>query len=258
MHFMRRGENTEILIAGLADMHISADATPHQIAQRNYEKLVAEMAEVADAIVIAGDITNRGTLEEAQIAAQIFGQVHKPVLAVLGNHEYENNLQEEIATTLKQAGVILLNEKPFYLQKGERRVGFAGVKGFEGGFGKQHIRRLGEPDHKAFYDAATPELERLDTLLKNLDTDTNVVVLHYSPIKTTIANHSPEVHPFMGDSRLEEVIDRHADKVVAILHGHGHKGPLEGATTKDIPVHNVAYPLRRKMSAQSPYALIKI
>ena len=83
-----------------------------------------------------------------------------------------------------------------------------------------------------------------------------VVVLHYSPIAATVNGEAAEIYPFMGTSRLAEVIDRHGADLV--LHGHAHHGTLEGQTTAGIPVRNVAITLLQGQEPPAAYRIFEV
>jgi Icc-related predicted phosphoesterase len=122
-------------------------------------------------------------------------------------------------------------------------VGFAGVKGFGGGFGERALTPWGEPAFKAFVQEATQESLKLERALSSLRTTTRVAVLHYAPIAATVVGEPLEIYPFLGSSRLEEPLDRY--RVDLTFHGHAHKGSLEGTTRGGRRVYNVALPLLR-------------
>jgi uncharacterized protein len=132
-------------------------------------------------------------------------------------------------------------------------LGFAGTKGFVGGFGRGVLTAFGEKEVKDFVRASIDEAMKLERVMSQLGTQKRVVVLHYSPIAATVQGEAPEIYPFMGTSRLAEVVDRHGADLV--VHGHAHHGQLEGKTVGGVPVHNVAITL---LQAQQPPAVYKI
>lgn len=222
-------------IAAIADIHCS------QSSRGKLEPLFLQMKEKADAILICGDITDYGLPEEARIfvqEARTAGNV--PLLAVLGNHDYESGKEEEIKQILSQGNVKVLDGSSFEI--GE--VGFAGVKGFAGGFGARELQAWGEPSIKSFVNAAVDEALKLESALSRLNTAQKIVLLHYSPIEATAQGEPREIFPFLGSSRLEEAINRYP--VAACFHGHAHYGQPEGQTSSGVPVYNVALPVMRK------------
>jgi Icc-related predicted phosphoesterase len=126
-------------------------------------------------------------------------------------------------------------------------VGFAGVCGFGGGFGRRMLNAWGEPLIKEFVQEALDQSLRLEQALGKLQTDRRVAVMHYSPIRATVAGEDPEIFPFLGSSRLEEPINRF--RVSAVFHGHAHNGASEGATVSGVPVYNVSLPVLRRTGA---------
>jgi Icc-related predicted phosphoesterase len=125
-------------------------------------------------------------------------------------------------------------------------VGFAGTKGFPGGFGRGVLTAFGESEVKAFVQAAINETMKLERALSLLRTSKRVVVLHYAPVVDTVHGEPMEIYPYLGSSRMAEVVDRHGANVV--VHGHAHRGALDGKTTGGVPVHNVALTLLQQQS----------
>lgn len=232
-------------------MRIAATADLHFTPQR-YAALRDELDKVrdqADVLVVAGDLTNFGKPEEMDPLLNAFVRLRVPVIAVLGNHDYECDKQAELTRLMTDAGVKVLDGSA-YERDG---VGFAGTKGFVGGFGRGLLTAFGEPEVKNFVRAGIDEAVKLERAMSQLRTPKRVVVLHYSPIAATVEGEAPEIYPFLGSSRLAEVVDRHGADIV--LHGHAHNGKPNGSTTTGIPVHNVAITL---LQAQTPPAAYRI
>ena len=103
---------------------------------------------------------------------------------------------------------------------------------------------------------AVNEALKLESALARLRTDKKIVVLHYAPIEGTVEGEPREIYPYLGCSRLEEPLGRYS--VTAVLHGHAHNGALEGRTSTDVPVYNVALPLMRKLTPQQPFRILDI
>ena len=233
-------------IAAIGDLHVTEDSVAP------YRRLFAEMSEEADVIVLAGDLTNFGKISEAEILAEDIGTCSKPVLGVLGNHDYECGQPEKVTEILHDAGMTILDEQAVVVDG----VGFAGVKGFIGGFGRGELAPFGEPEIKAFVDIAVNEARKLENGLRSLRTDRSVAVLHYSPIQDTLEGEPIEIFQYLGSSRLADAIDRF-DNVKAVVHGHAHHGTYEGRTMRGTPVYNCAqFVLREKFG--KPYTLLEI
>jgi Icc-related predicted phosphoesterase len=233
-------------IAALADLHF----TP-----QSYDRIREQMNRVrdeADLMVIAGDLTNFGKPEEIESMLNSMVRLRIPIVAVLGNHDYESGKSEELMKMLVSEGVKLLDGTG-YERDG---VGFAGTKGFPGGFGRGALTAFGEPEVKAFVQAAIDESLKLERALSQLRTPKRVVVVHYAPIGATVQGEPPEIFPYLGSSRLSEVIDRHGADLV--LHGHAHHGAADGKTTAGCPVHNVALPILQAMSPPQAYRVFDI
>lgn len=191
--------------------------------------------------------------EEASILTKELAAAKIPTLAVFGNHDYESGKQDEVQQILSDAGVIVLNGEACEIQG----VGFAGVKGFAGGFGRQALGAWGEDAIKSFVREAVDEALKLEAVLAKLQTKQRIVLLHYSPIHTTVEGEPPEIFPFLGSSRLEEPLNRYS--ATAVFHGHAHAGTPEGRTSSDIPVYNVSMPLLKKVFPEKPpFRLIEI
>src|SRR5882757_3032543 len=235
-------------------MRIAATADLHFTPQR-YTPLRDQMNRVrdeADVLVVAGDLTNFGQPEEMEPLVNALVRLRVPVIVVLGNHDYENGKEVELVRMMSAEGIKVLDGSG-YEKDG---VGFAGTKGFVGGFGRGMLTAFGESEVKAFVRASIEESLKLERAMSQLRTKKRVVVLHYSPILETVCGEVPEIYPFLGTSRLAEVIDRHgADMVV---HGHAHHGKLSGKTLGGVPVHNVAITLLQSSDPPRVYRVFEI
>src|SRR5688572_551786 len=239
---------THLRVAAIGDIHVSKHS------QGAFQPLFAQIADDADVLLICGDFTDYGLPEEARILAhELTAAIRIPVLAVLGNHDYEAGKQHEITEILTDAGVTVLDGEATEVHG----VGFAGVKGFCGGFGRGALGPWGEAIIKQFVQEAVDEALKLETALARLRTRQRVALLHYSPIRGTVEGEPPEIFPYLGSSRLEEPINRY--RVTAVFHGHAHRGLPEGRTSADIPVYNVAMPLLARIHPDRlPYRLIEL
>src|SRR6266446_5273887 len=232
-------------------MRIAATADLHFTAQR-YSALRDQLNQVrdeADLLVLAGDLTNFGQPNEMEPLLNAIVRIRVPTIAVLGNHDYESGKEQELMRMMSTEGIKVLDGSA-YERDG---VGFAGTKGFVGGFGRGVLTAFGEPEIKAFVRAGIDEALKLERAMSQLRTPKRVVVLHYAPIAATVAGEAPEIYPYLGSSRLSEVVDRHGADL--IVHGHAHHGSLNGNTTAGIPVHNVAITL---LQSQNPAAAYRV
>lgn len=241
-------ERTHLRIAAIGDIHVSKQS------QGAFQPLFTQIGNAADVLLVCGDFTDYGLPEEARVLAhEITGTLRIPVLAVLGNHDYEAGKQREITEILRDAGVTVLDGEATEING----VGFAGVKGFCGGFGRGALGPWGEHIIKQFVQEAVDEALKLETALARLRTHQRVAVLHYSPIRGTVEGEPPEIFPYLGSSRLEEPINRY--RVNAVFHGHAHRGLPEGRTAADIPVYNVALPLLARIHPdRPPFRLVEL
>ncbi|HEV7872573.1 MAG TPA: metallophosphoesterase, partial [Enterovirga sp.] len=199
-------------VAAIGDLHVKEDGTA------SFRELFGEISRSADVLVIAGDLTDLGKPREAEILAEDLRACSIPVVAVLGNHDYECGCVEEVSHILRQAGVRLLDGQTTEIEG----VGFVGVKGFAGGFGRRMLGSFGEPAIKAMVAEGVNEAIRLENAMRQVRSERALVVLHYAPIPETIAGEPLEIFPFLGSSRLAETIDRF--RVSAVVHGHAHRG----------------------------------
>jgi len=233
-------------VAATADLHYSAQA-PGILKDQ-----LARVRDEADVLIIAGDLTNYGRPDEMEPLINVLVRLRVPVIAVLGNHDCESGQEAELARMMRAEGIKVLDGTGY-----ERdNVGFAGTKGFLGGFGRGVLTAFGEPEVKAFVKASIDEALKLERAMAQLRTERRVVVLHYAPIATTVEGEAREIFPYLGNSRFAEIADRHGANL--IVHGHAHHGSPNGKTTAGIPVHNVAITLLQAQNPSSAYRLFDI
>jgi Icc-related predicted phosphoesterase len=236
----------KLRVAAIGDLHVMEDSVAP------YRELFAEIAREADVLALCGDLTNFGKTTEAEILAEDIRACSIPVVGVLGNHDYECGVQDQVCAILHEAGMKVLDEQAVEIEG----VGFAGVKGFMGGFGRGELAPFGEPIAKAFVDEALNEARKLENALRSLRTERSVAVLHYSPTVETLDGEPTEIFQYLGSQRLADAIDRF-DHVKAVVHGHAHHGKYEGATPRGVPVYNVAqFVLKPKFG--KPYVVLEI
>jgi Icc-related predicted phosphoesterase len=216
-------------LAAAADLHCRQDQ------HGRFRELVKMVNGEAEGLVIAGDLTDHGLVEEAQTLAEALEQLRVPCAAVLGNHDFEGNAVREIVRILAAVKVQVLDGDHAIFDK---RLGVAGVKGFGGGFDRGLLQAFGEPLVKAFVQEAVNEGLKLEAALAQLDLPKKVVLMHYAPVAATTQGEDPEIRPFLGTTRLAAACD--AFGALAVFHGHAHHGVEEGRTPKGVPVYNVA------------------
>jgi Icc-related predicted phosphoesterase len=232
--------NGELRIAAMADIHYGRNSAGM------LQSLFAQMNDIADVLLLCGDLTDFGLPEEAHLLARDLHSVRIPMLGVFGNHDFESNQSEELVKIFRDAGLRILDGDSAEIEG----VGFAGVKGFGGGFGRRALGPWGEKIIKAFVQEALEEALKLESALARLRTPERIVLLHYSPIQATAAGEPLEIMPFLGSSRLEEPLIRY--RATAVFHGHAHHGSPEGKTKADTPVFNVCYPLLKRLYPDQP------
>jgi Icc-related predicted phosphoesterase len=236
-----------VRIAALGDIHHSRNATPGSL-----QPLFSQINESADILVLCGDLTDYGLIEEAQALVRELAVVKIPIVGVLGNHDFESAQQEDMTKLFAGVGVTMLDGDSTEILG----IGFAGVKGFAGGFGRRALGPWGEDIIKKFVHEAVNEALKLESALARLRNDRRIAILHYAPIQATVEGEPMEIFPFLGCSRLEEPLGRYP--VTAVFHGHAHHGRPEGFTTKKVPVYNVSLSLMRQVFPERPFRLIEI
>ncbi|WP_395674473.1 metallophosphoesterase [Inquilinus sp.] len=236
-------EPEKFTVAAIGDIHVKDQSDP-------LRDMFGEIAQAADALVLCGDLTDTGTVQQAERLAEDLRGCPIPVIGVLGNHDYECGKVDEVRSILTQAGLRLLDGSAVELDG----VGFVGVKGFAGGFGRRMLGSFGEPETKEFVSVAVSEAMRLENAMRTVKAQRAMVVLHYAPIPETIEGEPLEIYPFLGSSRLAETIDRFT--VSAVVHGHAHRGVYQGHTPGGAPVYNVAWAIEKPSGR--PYALIDL
>ena len=233
-------------VAAIGDLHVQEnDSAP-------YREMFAEISGVADVLVLCGDLTNFGKTTEAEILAEDIKSCSIPVVGVLGNHDYECGQPEVVTEILHGAGMTILDEQAIEIEG----VGFAGVKGFMGGYGRGELAPFGEPIAKAFVDEAVKEARKLENGLRSLRTERSVAVLHYSPTIETLHGEPDAIFQYLGSQRLADAIDRF-DHVRAVVHGHAHHGTYEGKTPGGTPVYNVAQFVLKPLLGK-PYVVLEV
>ena len=237
-----------VRIAAVSDIHYT------RTSQGALLPLFNEITQNADILVLAGDLTDYGLAEEARVLAKDLTSALKiPAVGVLGNHDYEAGEEKEIRRILQDAGVRMLDGDTCEIHG----IGFAGVRGFCGGFGRGALGAWGETVVKAFVHEAITEALKLEAALARLTTEHRIAIIHYAPIRETVEGEPLEIYPFLGSSRLEEPLTRFG--VTAVFHGHAHKGALEGATATGIPVYNVSLPLlKAHQPDKQPFRIVEV
>jgi len=236
-----------VRIAALGDLHHSRTA-----AAGSLQPLFTQISEEADILVLCGDLTDYGLPEEARSLVRELAPLKIPSVAVLGNHDFQSDQPGEVARILVDAGVKMLDGDTTEIEG----IGFAGIKGFAGGFGRRALGPWGEVIIKQFVHEAVNEALKLETALARLRTPRLIAVLHYSPIQETVEGEPMDIFPFLGCSRLEEPLTRYP--VTAVFHGHAHHGRPEGTTRTGAPVFNVSMPMMRELFPQRPFRIVEV
>jgi Icc-related predicted phosphoesterase len=234
-------------LAAVGDLHCREDQAGR------FREMVKAVNGEAEGLVLAGDLTDHGTLAEARVLCEQLGALRVPCAAVLGNHDFEGGAAKEIVRVLAEVKVKVLDGDYTVF---DHRLGIAGAKGFCGGFDRAMLQAFGEPAIKAFVQEAVNEELKLEAALAQLDIERRVVLLHYAPIPGTTEGEEAGVQAFLGTSRLLAPCESFGAK--AVIHGHSHHGRLEGTTPKGVRVFNVSMPLLRKHMDDKRFRVIEI
>lgn len=229
-----------VRIAALADLHCT------KTSQGAFQPLLTQAASGADVLLLCGDLTDHGLPEEAEVLAAELSGLRLPMLAVFGNHDHHSGQVAEVERILEGAGLKILDGDDCIVLG----VGFAGAKGFCGGFGRHTLEAWGEDAVKKFVYESVEEALKLEKALARLHTTRKVAVLHYAPIQATVEGEPPAIFPFLGSGRLEEPLNRYG--VTVAFHGHAHHGSPEGKTLAGIPVYNVSLPILKQLGGEGP------
>jgi Icc-related predicted phosphoesterase len=235
-----------IRIAAVGDVHVDKDVVGR------YRPALDRLPDVADALLVAGDLTRHGTVDEARCFTEEFGGLAVPVVVVLGNHDHQSDQQDEVAKVLTDAGITVLEGTSTVLTLHGHRLGVAGVKGFGGGFAGACASNFGEREMKAFVEHTEAIADRLQKALGEVECDALVALTHYAPVPVTLIGEPLEIYPFLGSYQLGRAID--AAPTTLALHGHAHAGSERGRTPGGVPVRNVAHPVIKQ--AYNVYQLL--
>lgn len=231
-----------IRVAAVGDVHLGPDlAGRHRKGLEGVEKQ-------ADVLLLAGDLTRHGTVEEARIVAEEYRDLPVPVVAILGNHDYHSDQPEELSDVLRDAGILVLEGEGVVLDLPAGRLGVAGVKGFGLGFAGRSASDFGEPEMKDFARTgrrSRADLERALGQVAEASPDVVVALMHYAPVEATLVGEPPEIWPFLGNYLLGQAVDESPVGVALAVHGHAHAGAEKGVTEGGVRVRNVAQPVIR-------------
>ncbi|REE96623.1 metallophosphoesterase family protein [Thermomonospora umbrina] len=233
-----------IRVAAIADIHVGPETAG------SYRKRLIDLADHADVLLVAGDLTRHGTPEEGLVAAGELRDAPVPVVAVLGNHDYHSDAEIEIAAMLGDAGVTVVEGDGAIIDCDGTRLGVAGGKGFGGGFAGRSAGEFGEPEMKSFVRHTREFSDRLRGSLEDLErkgADVRIALTHYSPVKDTLAGEPLEIYPFLGSYLMAEAIDEAGADLA--VHGHAHMGSEKGITPNGVRVRNVALPVIKQAYA---------
>ena len=189
-----------VRVAALGDLHYS------KASQGSWQPLFAQIAQSADLLLLCGDLTDHGLVDEGQmLARELHTSLNIPIVAVLGNHDYEAGQAGEIRAALEHVHVQILDGDTCEVLG----IGFAGIKGFAGGFGRGTLGAWGEAAIKSFVQEAVSEALKLEAALARLRTPHRIACCITRPSVPPSRASLCEIIPWLGTSRLEEPIDRY-------------------------------------------------
>lgn len=244
-----------IRIAAVGDVHF--DRQSHNRLGQHF----ARLEEKADFLLMAGDLTQTGHPEEVKVLAEDLKKCPIPVISVLGNHDYHFDQTDLVIKILNDVGVIVLEESSIIIEVNNQKVGIAGTKGFGGGFVGASGSDFGEGEMKSFIRHSKNNARNFEKIIKEIEADYKIALLHYSPTAQTLIGEKKEIYPFLGNYFLAEAIDY--GKADICFHGHAHSGIERGETPGGCPVRNVAQPVIRhafniyNLDKSSPISSIK-
>ena len=243
-------ENRKIRIAAIGDLHV------RESDKGKWSPIFKEASQVADMLLICGDLTDTGDEGVAQVLTEELNMCSIPVAAVLGNHDHEKGRHKLIRHIVQNQNVHILDGECVVIEG----IGIAGVKGFGGGFDRHMLSMFGEGAMKAFVQEAVDEALHLDRALSRLEHEFNcekkIAIMHYSPTKDTVIGEPEAIHPFLGSSRLAEPLARR--NVTAAFHGHAHIGTIEADLPGGTKVFNVARHILERVEYKHPFFLYEI
>jgi Icc-related predicted phosphoesterase len=225
-----------IRVAAVGDIHLAPDLAG------KHRPGLADLSDRADVLLLAGDLTRHGTVEEAKVVASEYRDLGVPVIAVLGNHDYQSNQQDDVTRVLVDGGICVLEGDGVVMDLPAGQLGVAGAKGFCLGFAGRCASEFGEPEMKAFTRHGRESAKHLaEGLARVRGADVTVALTHFSPVDDTLVGEPPEIWAFLGNYLLAEAIDRAGADLA--VHGHAHLGTEKGVTAGGVRVRNVAQPV---------------
>jgi Icc-related predicted phosphoesterase len=234
-----------IRVAALGDLHAGVDSAGTIGPQ------LADVSRRADVLLIAGDLTKRGLVVEAEVLVGELRDVGVPVVAVLGNHDHHSGVADAVRKVVEAAGITVLEGEGTVVEVNGVRLGVAGAKGFGGGFAGAAATEFGEAEMKDLVRHTQGIADGLRQALAGVDADHRVALLHYAPVAETLQGEPEQIYPWLGSYLLAEAVD--AAGADLVLHGHAHRGIKKGTTPGGVPVRNVALPVIR-----APYAVYQL
>lgn len=147
---------------GDGDIHLEPD---HGRFRPAFEQAAGE----AGVLLLAGDLTRHGTAREAEAVAEEVRGLGIPVIAVLGNHGYHSDCEDNVAEILEEAGVQVLEGNGTVVNVDGVCIGIAGTKGFATGFPGKQASEFEEGEMKSFVRHSRDLAERFGLALRGLD-----------------------------------------------------------------------------------------
>lgn len=225
-----------VRLAAIGDIHARAGAeeTLRGVFQRAQDE--------ADLLLIAGDLTDAGLEEDARRLGRVIDEFDIPIFAVLGNHDFHQGQQNAIRRIVEKHGVHILDGEGVVFEQDGVRLGIAGAVGFGGGFRPYNLTPFGEGEWKQLHGKIVEETRKLDRAFAAVSgADYLIGLTHYAPTAETMGEEPEQLFPYLGSSELGDALERY--NAFLGVHGHAHRGRLEGCTANGVPVFNVAMPI---------------
>lgn len=169
-----------VTVAAVGDIHVGADV------RGVIGTSLATAAMQADLLLLAGDLTRCGSVDEIRMVVDELSHVPLPTIAVLGNHDLHSDQGDELSEILEAGGITVLDRSGVVVDVKGVRVGVAGAIGFGGGFDGATASHFGEREMKNFVERSRREADGLADALAGLDCRTRIALTHYSPVAETL------------------------------------------------------------------------
>ncbi|MHA1144068.1 MAG: metallophosphoesterase family protein [Candidatus Helarchaeota archaeon] len=224
----------KILVGAISDVHAPKYLPLYQQAI----KRAASKLQNCDLLLLAGDMILKGDINEVPLVMKPLEKLRSPIIAVFGNEEYDP-LWEEIEAIAGER-ISFLNDESTILEIKNKTIGIVGSKGV-----LDRPTWWQQKNIPGIHETYSNRIEMIQKLLKQLDADIKILLLHYPPTYKTVVGERPGTYPYIGSKKMGRSVFK--EKIDVVVHGHAHLGKkfaFEGA----VPIYNVALPLRKRFT----------